>query len=125
MLASLDLASVILGVGTGGLTASIGALLISVILTLVGVDNGADIGLVVGVVSGFAAAGWVAGWRAPHTHRFHGMVTGLLLAFLVVIVARFGGSQASTWVVVWLAVLAIATSGLAGWMAGRRKTARR
>lgn len=124
MLAALNLGAVILGVGAGGLTASIVALGLSTGLSLLGVDEGPGIGLVVGVLAGFATGGWIAGWRARHSHRFHGMVTGLLLAFLIVIVARFGGSPAPTWVVVWQAVLAVVISGLAGWLAGRRKTAR-
>lgn len=124
MLATLNLGAVILGVGTGGLVASLLALGLSVGLTFAGLDTGPGIGLVVGVLSGFAAGGWIAGWRAPHSQRFHGMVTGLLLAFLVVIVARFGGSPAPTWVVIWQALLAVVISGLAGWLAGRRKTVR-
>lgn len=121
MLATLNLGAVILGVGTGGLTASLLALGLSFVLSLTGLESGPGIGLVVGVLCGFAAGGWVAGWRAPHSQRFHGMVTGLLLAFMVVIVARFGGSAAPTWVVVWQTVLAVIVSGLAGWLAGRRK----
>lgn len=124
MLATLNLGAVILGVGAGGLTASLAALGLSIGLRSMGLESGPDIGLVIGVVAGFATGGWIAGWRAPHTHRFHGMVTGLLLAFMVVVVARFGGSQASTWVIAWQAVLAVAVAGLAGWLAGRRKTSR-
>lgn len=123
MLATLNLGAVILGVGTGGLVASLLALGLSVGLTFAGLDTGPGIGLVIGILSGFAAGGWIAGWRAPHSQRFHGMVTGLFLAFLVVIVARFGGSPAPTWVVIWQAFLAVVISGLAGWLAGRRKTA--
>lgn len=124
MLATLNLGAVILGVGVGGLTASLLALGLSTGLTLLGLEGGPGIGLVVGVVAGFAAGGWIAGWRAPHTHRFHGMVTGLLLAFMVVMVARIRGSSPSTWVIVWQVVLAIATAGLAGWLAGRWKSSK-
>lgn len=121
MLAALNLAAVALGVAAGSLTASLLALLASGGLTLVGVEDGAGIGLVIGVVSGLAAGGWVAGSRAIHSERFHGMVTGLLLAFVVVIIARLGDSPASTGVVIWLAFLSVAISGVAGWLAGRRK----
>lgn len=124
MLATLNLGAVILGVGAGGLTASLVALGLSTGLGLLGIDGGPVIGVLIGVVAGFASGGWIAGWRARHSHRFHGMVTGLLLAFMVVIVARFGGSAAPTWVVVWQAVLAVAVSGLAGWLAGRRRAIR-
>jgi hypothetical protein len=124
MLAALNVAAVVLGVAAGGLTASLLALLLSGGLTVIGVETGADIGLVVGIVGGFAAGGWLAGKRAVHSERFHGMVTGLLLAFVIVVIARLGGSPASTGVVVWLAVLAAAISGLAGWWAGRNKAPR-
>lgn len=124
MLATLNLGAVILGVGAGGLTASLVALGLSIVLRLLGLESGPGVGLVIGVLAGFAVGGWIAGWRAPHTHRFHGMVTGLLLAFTVVVVARLGGSTASTWVIVWQAVLAVAIAGLAGWLAGRRKATR-
>lgn len=124
MLAALNLGAVALGVASGLLTASVIALILSGGLSLLGVEGGADIGLVIGIVSGLTAGGWVAGSRAVHSERFHGMVTGLLLAFVVVIIARLGDSPASTAVVIWLAVLSVAISGLAGWLAGRRKRRR-
>ena len=121
MLAALNLGAVILGVASGGLTASIAALLLGGGLTVVDVADGANIGLVVGVLLGLAAGGWVAGLRAQHSERFHGAVTGLVLAFVVMVIAVLGGSPASTLTVIWLAVLAIVVSGLFGWLAGRRK----
>lgn len=121
MLAALNFGAVALGVGAGALIASLVALLLGGGLTVFGLDDGAGVGLVIGIVTGLATGGWVAGSRAVHSERFHGMVTGLLLAFIVVVIARLGGSPASTLVVIWQAVLAIAISGLAGWLAGRRK----
>lgn len=123
MLAALNFGAVALGLGSGALAASLATLLLSSVLTLTGVETGAGIGLVVGIVLGLAAGGWIAGAKARHSHRFHGMVTGLLLAFLVVVIARLGGWPGSVAAVVWLAVLSIAISGLAGWLAGRIKTA--
>ncbi|HJQ75792.1 MAG TPA: hypothetical protein VJ948_00860 [Acidimicrobiia bacterium] len=120
MLAALNFGAVALGVAAGGLLASLTALLISGALALVGVDTGPDIGLAVGVLAGLAAGGWVAGSRAVHSHRFHGMVTGLLLAFVIVVIARLGGSPAPTPTVLWLALVAVAVAGLFGWIAGRR-----
>lgn len=125
MLAALSFGAIALGVGVGGLTASLATLLFSGALTLAGLDNGPDVGLVIGIVAGLVVAGWVAGVRAVHSERFHGMVTGLLFAFVVVVIARLGGSPASTPVVVWLAVLCVAIAGLSGWLAGRRKTSRK
>lgn len=124
MLAALNFGAVAIGVAAGGLAASLTALLLSGGLSLAGLHSGPDVGLVAGIVIGLAMGGWVAGLRAVHSERFHGMVTGLLLAFVVVIIARLGGSPASTPVVIWLAVLCVAISGLSGWLAGRRKTRR-
>jgi hypothetical protein len=121
MLAALNIVAVGLGVGAGGLSATVVALALGGLLTLLGVENGADIGLTTGVVGGLAVAGWVAGRMARHSERFHGSVTGLVLAGLVILVARMGGSPASTTSVVWLAVIAISIAGLTGWLAGRRK----
>jgi LPXTG-motif cell wall-anchored protein len=90
-------------------------------LTLLGLDEGANIGLVAGVLIGLAVAGWVSGTLARHSERFHGAVTGLLLAGLVIVVARLGGSPAGTGSVLWLALIAAVVAGLAGWLAGRRK----
>lgn len=111
-----------LGVAAGGLAASVLALIISGLLTIAGVTSGADVGLIIGVLSGLAAGGWVSGARSVHSHRFHGMVTGLLLAFIVLVIARLGGSAAPTLTVVWLAVVSVSVAGLAAWLAGRRKT---
>ena len=122
MLAALNFAAIALGVAGGGLATSVLALTISGALALAGVDTGPDIGLVLGVLTGLLTGGWVAGSRAVHSERFHGMVTGLALAFIVVVIARLGGSPASTPVVIWLAVLSVAISGLGGWLAGKRKT---
>jgi putative membrane protein (TIGR04086 family) len=121
MLAALNIAAVGLGMGAGGLSATVLALVLGGLLTVMGVDNGSDIGLVAGVIAGLAIAGWVSGHMARHSERFHGAVTGVLLAGVVILVARMGGSPASTPTVVWLAVVAAFVAGLTGWLAGRRK----
>jgi putative membrane protein (TIGR04086 family) len=81
--------------------------------------------LFAGVVIGLAVAGWVSGRMARHSERFHGAVTGLLLAGLVVVLARLGGSPAPTSSVIWLALLSSVVGGAAGWLAGRRKQSAR
>lgn len=121
MLAALNIAAVGLGVGAGGLSATVAAFAISALLSLFGVENGPDIGLFSGVLVGLAVAGWVSGRMANHSERFHGAVSGLLLAGLVIVLARFGGSPASTVSVLWLAVLSSVVAGTTGWLAGRRK----
>jgi hypothetical protein len=121
VLAALNFGAVALGVASGSLTASVLALLIGGGLTIAGIDTGPDIGLVIGILVGLGVGGWVAGAKAKHSERFHGAVTGLLIAFLIMVIARFGGSPAPTPTIVWLAVLSILVSGVAGWLAGRRK----
>lgn len=121
MLAAINPGAVILGVATGGLTASILSLLVGGGLAVGGVEQGPGIGLVVGILAGLTAGGWVAGRRARHSARFHGSVTGLLLAFVIVLIARIGGSPAPVGSVLVLALLAVIVSGLSGWMAGARR----
>ena len=121
MLAALNLAAIGLGVGAGGLSATLAAFLSSALLSLLEVDNGPDIGLFCGVVVGLLVAGWVSGRLARHSERFHGAVTGLLLAGLVIVLARLGGSPAPTGSVLWLALLSAVIGGATGWLAGIRK----
>lgn len=118
----MNLGAVILGVVAGGLAASLIGLLIGGTLTLLGVSWGADVGLVLGVLIGLAAAGWVAGKKSVHSGRFHGAVTGLVLAFVVMVIARMGGSPAGTGTIVWLAIVSILVAGSSGWLGGRRRT---
>lgn len=124
VLAALNLGAIVLGVASGGLTASLVGLGVGSLLTVLNLDSGADIGLLTGVALGLAAGGWVAGLKARHSERFHGAVTGLLLAFLLMVIARLGGSPASTIDILWLALLSVLVSGFFGWLAGRRKQAR-
>ncbi|HSK07011.1 MAG TPA: hypothetical protein VK990_05780 [Acidimicrobiia bacterium] len=121
MLAALNITAVGLGLGAGGLSATIVALVLGSLLSVTGVENGADIGLVTGGGFGLAVSGWVSGRLARHSERFHGAVTGLLLAGLIIVVARMGGSPAPTVTVIWLALLAATVAGSTGWLAGRRK----
>ncbi|HEU4318961.1 MAG TPA: hypothetical protein VFS66_02630 [Acidimicrobiia bacterium] len=123
MLAALNFGAIAIGVAGGGLAASVVGLLVAGLLSVFGLDTGSDIGLAIGIFCGLAAGGWLAGRRSVHSHRFHGMVTGLILAFLIMVIARLGGSPAPTWTVLWLAVVAVAVSGLFGWLAGRSRAA--
>ena len=120
MLAALNIGALALGVASGGLLATFVALLFSGLLSVIGVEGGSDIGLVIGVTAGLFVGGWIAGSRSAHSHRFHGMVTGLLLAFVIMAVARFGGSPAGAGTILWLALLSLVIAGAGGWMAGRR-----
>ena len=120
MIAALNFGAVILGVAAGGLTASIVSVLLGFLLGLAA-DWGPDVGLVVGILVGLGVGGWLAGSRSRHSHRFHGSITGLVLAFVVVIIARLGGSPASTGTVLWLALVSMVVGGVSGWLAGHRR----
>ena len=121
MFAALNITAIGLGFAAGGLSATVATLVISGVLNIFGVDSGVNVGLVVGVAIGLAAGGWVAGFFARHSGRFHGAIAGLLLAALVVVVARMGGSPADSLSIVWLFALSGFLAGTAGWLAGRRK----
>jgi hypothetical protein len=121
VLAALNIVAVGLGLGAGGLSATLAALVVGGGLDVAGVDRGPDIGLVLGVLIGLVVAGWVSGRFAAHSERFHGAVTGLLMAGLVIVLARMGGSPAPVMTVLWLAVVSATVAGASGWLAGRRK----
>ncbi len=121
VLAALNLGALLLGVATGGLTASLLSLAVGGLLSIAEVPSGDNIGLVIGILVGLAAGGWVSGKRAKHSSRFHGAVTGLALAFVMTAVARLGGSPAGTTTILWLAFVSVVVSAGSGWLAGRRK----
>ena len=121
MLATLRFQAVLLGVGAGALVATLFAVVSAVVLTALGVEDGAAVGLAPSIVAGFVAGGVVAGRGATVSHRFHGSVTGLVIAGLVVAVARLGGSPAPTPQVLLIALLGVVAGGLGGAIAGRRR----
>jgi hypothetical protein len=120
MLAALNFAAVGLGVGAGGLSATVAAFALSLLLGPT-TDAAPYGGLLIGIIIGFAVGGWVAGRMARHSERFHGAVCGLLLAGLYIVVASLGGGVVATGSVLGLALIAVVVSGGAGWLAGRRK----
>ena len=121
MLAALNIGAVLVGVAAGGLTASVIGFGLSGVLALIGVEDGPGIGLIVGVLLGLATGGWVSGLRARHSERFHGAVTGLAMAFVIMVIAILGGSPAPTSQILLLAALAVVVGGTSGWLSGRRK----
>lgn len=125
MLAALRIPALMMGLGSGALAATVVSLVASVAFQLAGAEGGARAGLVPGMIIGFAVGGYVAGRMAFHSHRFHGAVTGLGLAALVVFAARGGGSDATIGQVLLLAVIGIVIGGAFGTFAGRRGTSGR
>ncbi|HSJ28296.1 MAG TPA: hypothetical protein VLB67_08795 [Acidimicrobiia bacterium] len=120
MLASLRILALLTGLGVGALSTTLLALLFWGVLAALGSDDAALAGLTVSILVGLAVGGYSAGRMAFVAHRFHGSVTGLLLAGLVLVIARLGGSPAPSGQVLWLALLAILLGGAGGAAAGRR-----
>lgn len=123
MLASLRILPVLIGLGIGTLSAALLSLVLWLALTAFGFDDAALAGLTVALLFGLVVGGYAAGHIAVVAHRFHGSVTGLVIAALVLVIARFGGSPAPTTQVLWLALLAVVFGGLGGAIAGSRKGA--
>ena len=117
---TLRLGAIALGVAAGALGASLAALILGGALALLGMTNGPGVGLISGVVAGLFLGGFVAGRLATHSHRFHGAVTGVGLAAVVIVIARLGGSPASTISVLWLALVAVAVASVGGVVGGRK-----
>jgi hypothetical protein len=93
MLAALNVSAVALGVAGGGLMATIVALGLGGLLSVVNVPNGADLGLLVGILVGLVFGGWLAGRFAVHSHRFHGSIVGLAITALIVLLASLGAAE--------------------------------
>lgn len=123
MLASLRILPVLVGLGIGTLSAALLSLVLWLALTAFGFDDAALAGLTFAMLFGLVVGGYAAGRIAVVAHRFHGSVTGLVIAALVLVIARFGGSPAPTAQVLWLALLAVVFGGLGGAIAGSRKAA--
>ncbi len=120
LLTTLRLGAIALGVATGALVAALATLTLGGALALLGMTNGPGVGLTAGVVAGLFLGGFAAGRLATHSHRFHGAVTGIGLAAVVVVIARLGGSPASTITVLWLALVAVAVGSVGGVLGGRK-----
>ena len=121
MFTSLRIVAVAAGVAIGGLVTTVAALVLWALFTIIGVDEAPGAGLVAGLVLGLLAAGYVAGRMAPVFERFHGMVTGLVLAGMIMVISLLGGSPASTPQILLLVAIGIAIGGVGGIVGGRRR----
>jgi putative membrane protein (TIGR04086 family) len=121
MLGALRISAVMVGTAGGTLTAAAVFLVGLLIARLVGADEGPAVVLSISLLTGLAGGGYLAGRVAPFNGRFHGSVTGLAMAAVVLVISVFGGSPAPTGQVVLLAVIAIVVGGFSGWLGGRRR----
>src|SRR5688500_9676771 len=103
MLGVVRSSAVMVGTAGGALVSSAVFLLGSLVARLVGADEGAAIVLSVSLLAGLAGGGYLAGRVAPFNGRFHGSITGLVMAAVVLIISILGGSPAPTGQVALLA----------------------
>lgn len=121
MLGVLRWRAVLVGIATGTLVSAILFVVAILIARIIQAEAGPALALSASLVVGLLAAGFTAGRMAPVNGRFHGSVTALGIAAIVIVVSRLGGSPAPTGQVLLLALLAIGLGGVAGWWGGRRR----
>jgi hypothetical protein len=119
MLGTLRLSAVMIGAAAGA-RVSAGIFLVGLLIArLAGSEEGPAAVLSVSLLGGLAAGGFLAGRVAPFNGRFHGSITGLAMAAVVLAISVLGGSPAPTGQVVLLAAIAIVVGGVSGWLGGR------
>ena len=121
MLGVLRLSAVMIGTAGGALVGGAVFLVGLLIARAVGGDQGPAVSLSVSLLAGLAAGGYLAGRMAPFNGRFHGSMTGLAMAAVVLVIALLGGSPAPTGQVALLALISIVVGGISGWIGGRRR----
>ena len=121
MLGTLRISAVLIGAAAGTLVAGVVFLVGLLIARVVGADEGPALVLSASLLAGLAAGGYLAGRLAPFNGRFHGSISGLAMAAVVLLISILGGSPAPTSQVALLAVIAIVVGGLAGWLGSRRR----
>ena len=121
MLGTVRISAVMIGTAGGALVAASVFLVGLLIARLVGAEEGPALVLSVSLLAGLTGGGYLAGRVAPFNGRFHGSITGLAMAAVVLLVSILGGSPAPTSQVVLLAAIAIVVGGFAGWLGGRRR----
>ena len=121
MLGVLRLSAVMIGAAGGTLLSAAVFLVGLLVARLVGADEGPVLVLSLSLLVGLAGGGYLAGRVAPFNGRFHGSVTGLAMAAVVIVISTLGGSPAPTGQVALLAAIAIVIGGITGWLGGRRR----
>ncbi|HEX2420479.1 MAG TPA: hypothetical protein VHL55_02660 [Acidimicrobiia bacterium] len=120
MLGILRLKAILLGTGGGVLGSGLAFALGASAARVTGSESLAGMALTASVLVGFGVGGYVAGRMAPVNGRFHGSVTALIVAAIVITVAAMGGSRAPLGSVLLLALIAIISGGIGGGLGGRR-----
>lgn len=121
MLGVVRISAVMIGTAGGTLLGAAIFLTGLLVARLVGADGGPAVLLPVSLLAALSGGGFLAGRVAPFNGRFHGSVTGLVVAAVVLVISILGGSPAPTGQVALLAVIAIVVGGFSGWLGGRRR----
>jgi putative membrane protein (TIGR04086 family) len=121
VLGVLRVEAVLLGLASGVLASGILFYLLVVLARAAQSETLAGLALTLAVLLGMAVAGVVAGRMARVNGRFHGSITALVLAGVVVVVSSLGGSPTPLGAVLLLAVAAIIVGGVAGTIAFNRR----
>ena len=116
---SLSIGAIIMGAVAGVLIAALVSLIVWGILLPTGMDNPEDPALMAGVVIGLIGAGY-AGGRLSRPSATHGMMAGLVMAFIVGAVSIASGSPAPPMTIAILVLLSAVFGRLGGLVAGRR-----
>jgi putative membrane protein (TIGR04086 family) len=116
---SLSIGAIIMGAVIGVLVAALISLIAWGILLQTSIDSPEDPALMAGVVIGFIGAGY-AGGRLTRPSATHGMLAGLVMAFIVGAVSIASGSPAPPITIAILVLLSAVLGRLGGLLAGRR-----
>lgn len=109
-----------IGVGAAFLALGIVTLVGWGVLALFGVEDAATAAIVAGAPVGAVAGGWLAG-RTAIRAVFHGALTGVLFAGLVILLSVLDGSPAGAGTMIGFLVGGGALGALGGWLVERRR----
>ena len=124
MLTAVRWNAVLMGAGVGILALAVVSLILWLLLSALGVDGAVGAATTFGMVAGFAAAGWIAGRRATFSPWFHGALSALGIALVVIVTSLRGGSPAPTPQVLLLAALATSLGSLFGFLSAKQAAKR-
>ena len=116
VLGVLRLKAILAGLAAGTLSSGVAFVLLALAARAFQSETITGLSLSLSVVIGMVVGGYVAGRLATVNPRFHGSVTGLVLAALTLIISVRGGSPAPLGSVLLLALVAIVAGGLGGTM---------
>lgn len=120
MLGVLSPKAILLGTAGGLLGSGLAFAFVATVARFASSETLAGIALTASVLIGFGLGGFVAGRMSPVNGRFHGSITALVVAGIVIAVASLGGSPTPLGSVLLLALIAIAIGGIGGAIGGRR-----